>query len=89
MPGEAEVEAVQGEGAARGDEVLVLAYDAPFYSPIVGFSQGLWRATPEGFEDLTERLLSLDDAGRILRDGEGADRTAVLDALAARLEAAQ
>lgn len=74
---------------ARGDEMLVLAYDAPFYSPIVGFSQGLWRATPEGFEDLTGRLLSLDDAGRILRDGEGADRTAVLDALAARLEAAQ
>jgi hypothetical protein len=73
----------------RGDEVLVLAYDAPYYSPIVGFSQGLWRATPDGFEDQVGRLLSLNDAGRLLRDGEGGDRTAVLDALAARLRAAQ
>lgn len=74
---------------ARGDEVVILAYDAPYYSPIVGFSQGLWRATPDGFEDQAGRLLSLSDAGRLLRDGEGSDQTAVLDALAARLEAAQ
>lgn len=74
---------------ARGDEVVVLAYDAPYYSPIVGFSQGLWRATPEGFRDGTGRLLSLNDAGRLVRDGTGAERAAVLDALGARLEAAQ
>jgi hypothetical protein len=74
---------------ARGDEVAILAYDAPYYSPIVGFSQGLWRATPDGFEDQAGRLLSLSDAGRLLRDGEGSEQTAVLDALSARLEAAQ
>ena len=74
---------------ARGDEVVILAYDAPYYSPIVGFSQGLWRATPNGFEDQAGRLLSLSDAGRLLRDGEGSDQTAVLDALATQLGAAQ
>jgi len=71
----------------RGDELIVLAYDAPYYSPIVGFSQGLWRATPDGFEDRIGRRLSLSDAGRLLRDGEGGERETVLDALAARLEA--
>ena len=74
---------------ARGDEVVILAYDAPYYSPIVGFSQGLWRATPDGFEDQAGRLLSLSDAGRLLRDGEGSEQTAVLDALATELGAAQ
>lgn len=72
-----------------GDEVLVLAYDAPYYSPIVGFSQGLWRAQPEGFEDEVGRLLSLNDSGDLTRDGEGSDRNNVMDALEARLEAAQ
>lgn len=72
-----------------GDEVLVLAYDAPYYSPIVGFSQGLWHARPEGFEDEFGRLLSLSDSGELTRDGEGSDRDAVMDALEARLEAAQ
>ena len=73
----------------RGDKVIVLAYDAPYYSPIVGFSQGLWRATPDGFEDRIGRRLSLSDAGGLLRDGEGGERDLVLDELAARLEAAQ
>ncbi len=74
---------------SRGDEVLVLAYDAPYYSPIVGFSQGLWLTTPDGFRDLQGRLLSLNDAGRLLRDGEGSEQAAVLDALESRLEEAQ
>ncbi len=72
-----------------GDEVLILAYDAPYYSPIVGFSQGLWRARPDGFEDETGRLLSLDEDSDLARDGDGGDRNDVLDALEARLEAAQ
>ena len=68
----------------RGDEVLVFAYNAPYYSPIVGFSQGFWRATPDGFRDLNGRLLSLNDDGNLLRDGEGSEQTAVLDELEAR-----
>lgn len=74
---------------ARGDEVLILAYDAPYYSPIVGFSQGFWRATPTGFQDMNGRLLSLSDAGRLLRDGPGSEQTAVLDALETELGEAQ
>ena len=69
----------------RGDKVLLLAYNAPYYSPVVGFSQGLWRATPDGFRDLNGRLLSLNDAGNLLRDGTGSDQTAVLAAFATRL----
>lgn len=72
-----------------GDEVLILAYDAPYYSSIVGFSQGLWRARPEGFEDEVGRVLSLNDSGELTRDGEGSDRNNVMDALATRLEEAQ
>ena len=68
----------------RGDDVLVFTYNAPYYSPIVGFSQGFWRATPGGFRDLNGRLLSLSDDGNLLRDGEGSDQTAVLDELEAR-----
>lgn len=73
----------------RGDEVLVMAYDAPYYSPIVGFSQGVWRAQPEGFEDEAGRFLSLNDSGTLTRDGEGSDRNEVLAALETRLEEAQ
>lgn len=74
---------------ASGEEVLILAYDAPYYSPIVGFSQGLWRARPDGFADEVGRLLSLNDSGGLTRDGEGGDRNDILSALEARLEAAQ
>ncbi len=74
---------------SRGDEVVVMAYNAPYYSPIVGFSQGLWRATPNGFRDLDGRLLSLNNAGRLVRGGSGSEQAAVLDALETRLGAAQ
>ena len=69
-----------------GDEVIVFAYDAPYYSPIVGFSQGLWRLTEAGFRDETGRVLSLDEAGQLVRDGTGAGTDALLEALAARFE---
>ena len=72
-----------------GDEVIVFAYDAPYYSPIVGFSQGLWRLSEEGFRDEAGRVLSLDEAGELVRDGAGAGTDALLDALAARFEGPQ
>jgi len=71
---------------AVGEEVLLLAYNAPYYSPIVGFNQGLWRLTELGFVDVQERLLSLDEAGALLLDGEGGDTEAILTALAQLLE---
>lgn len=74
---------------ALGDEVLVLAYDAPYYSPIVGFSQGLWRRTPGGLEDPFGRVLSLNAAGALVRGGDNTDVQAVLAAVGARLERVQ
>jgi len=71
---------------SRGDEVLVFAYDAPYYSPVVGFSQGLWRVTPRGLEDLRGRMLSVNEAGRLQADGEGSSVQDVLRALRPRLE---
>ncbi len=72
-----------------GDEVLVLAYDAPYYSPIVGFSQGLWRRTPAGLTDEVGRVLSLSSAGTLLRDADNTDVQAVLSAVQTRLEGAR
>lgn len=77
------------EGMPRfqpGDEVIVLAYKAPYYSPIVGFSQGLWTLTERGFVDPQGRLLSLDEAGALQRDGAGAGTEALLAALGELLE---
>ena len=72
-----------------GEEVIVFAYDAPYYSPIVGFSQGLWRLSEEGFRDETGRVLSLNEAGEVTRDGAGAGTDALLDALVTRFEEPQ
>jgi len=44
----------------RGEEVLILAYDAEYYSPIVGFVQGLWRLEAQGFTDVRGRVLTLE-----------------------------
>ena len=72
-----------------GDEIIVFAYDTPYYSPIVGFAQGLWRLTEEGFRDEAGRVLSLNEAGEVTRDGAGAGTDALLDALATRFEGPQ
>ncbi len=72
-----------------GDEVIVFAYDTPYYSPIVGFSQGLWRLSEEGFRDEAGRVLSLSEAGDVTRDGAGAGTDALLNALVARFEEPQ
>ncbi len=72
-----------------GDEVLVLAYDGAYYSPIVGFSQGLWRLGPRGFVSERQELLSLDEEGQLLLDGAGGANEEILASLRARLEARQ
>ena len=72
-----------------GEEVIVFAYDAPYYSPIVGFSQGLWRLSEEGFRDEAGRVLSLNEADEVTRDGAGAGTDALLDALVTRFEEPQ
>lgn len=69
-----------------GERVVILAYDAPFISPIVGFNQGLWREQPLGLIDEQGQRLSLDDVGALQADGPGASTEALLAALAERLE---
>lgn len=69
-----------------GDEVLLFAYDADYYSPIVGFNQALWRLSPAG-EWVSEAgvPLGLADDGSLTAEAAGpADE--VLVELAERLE---
>lgn len=74
-------------GFVPGEEVILLAYGEPYYSPIVGFSQGLWRLTEAGFRDEQGRVLSLDEEGVLLPEGSGAGTEELLTALEALLEA--
>jgi hypothetical protein len=67
-------------GFAAGDEVIVLAYDAPYYSPIVGFSQGYWKLSGRGFESQSGQLLGLDKDGKLTLSGSGAGTDALLAA---------
>ena len=71
-----------------GELVIVLAYDADYASPIVGFRQGLWRDGDLGLVDETGRSLSLDDEGDLLLEGPGAGTEALLQALERRLQGA-
>ena len=70
-----------------GETALVLAYADEHYSPIVGFRQGLWRNTTLGLRDEAGRLLSLNDDGDLVPDGDGGDTETLLTKLAELLEA--
>ena len=70
----------------EGETVLLFAYDAPYYSPVVGFSQGLWRLTDAGLRDETGRILSLDEAGALEQGGGGAATDDILSAFEGLLE---
>jgi hypothetical protein len=70
-----------------GERVLILAYDEEYYSPIVGFDQGLWRQQGQVLVDARGRRLGLDDDGRLLADGGAGEPALVIDAVARELEA--
>ena len=67
-----------------GEQVLVMAYRKPYYSPIVGFRQGLWRDTPSGLTDEQGRKLSINADGNIILEGEGDSTANLLAAVAER-----
>lgn len=69
-----------------GERVLILAYDEEYYSPIVGFNQGLWRLRDQALIDARGGLLGVDDEGRLLADGAGGDQESVIEALVRELE---
>lgn len=54
----------------EAEKVLVFAYEAQYYSPIVGFRQGLWRESENGFRSETGEFLSLEE-GTIVLSGNG------------------
>ena len=64
-----------------GEKVLLFAYDQAYASPIVGFRQGLWKATPAGLKDEDGAPLSVSPKGELVRGGSGASLDAVLGAI--------
>ncbi len=68
-------------GFERGERLLVMAYDKPYASPVVGFRQGLWRVTPAGMVDEDGRPLSVDEGGALTRAGPAAGLEGVVTAL--------
>lgn len=69
-----------------GTEVLLLAYEEEFYSPVVGFSQALWQLHDGMWRALDGSVLTLDEDGN-LQVGDEGDPADVPAALLAALEA--
>ncbi|MEX2542856.1 MAG: hypothetical protein WD314_13690 [Trueperaceae bacterium] len=88
-PGGASLQVNLMPGFEVGERVMVLAYDEEYYSPIVGFNQGVWRLRDQALLDAQGRQLSLADDGRLLADGPGVEPQLVIDAVARELEARQ
>ena len=63
----------------QGDEVIILAYNNNYYSPIVGFSQGLWRFGSTGFANSKGKLLGLKE-GKLTLGDEAAGTEEILEA---------
>jgi hypothetical protein len=70
---------------SEGEDILILAYKDDFYSPIVGFRQGLWRNQGQGFKDETGHVLSIID-GKLELDGSGSGNEDILRSLKEMLE---
>lgn len=69
----------------EGEKLVIFAYKAEYYSPIVGFRQALWRETPNGFRSETGDLLSLSE-GDLVLTGSGLSPAEVLSKLAKAFE---
>ena len=65
----------------EGEEILVLAYDDSYASPIIGFRQGLWRLSQLGFRNEEGLLLSVTTPGSLTLDGAGGQTEALLNKL--------
>lgn len=64
----------------RGERVLLMAYDQPYASPVVGFRQGVWRVGDAGLVDLDGRPLALD-GGALVRGDTAAGLDEVVAAI--------
>lgn len=63
------------------DELLVFAYDATYYSPLVGFSQGLFRLDEGTWQNESGMWLMVDEDGFRLADEAFEDGDAVFSLL--------
>jgi len=64
-----------------GQTVVIFAYQDTYYSPIVGFRQGLWREQDAAFVSEAGERLSLGEENRLLLEGVGASPTDILQVL--------
>src|SRR5690554_5228149 len=70
-----------------GDTVLLLAYAAPYYSPVVGFNQGVWWLAEDGtWLSMDGVPLGLSDQGELQAEAGDATHEEVVAALRAALE---
>ena len=71
---------------SSGEQVLVFAYDADYWSPLVGFNQGVfWLSAEDGWRDLSGMPLGVIDDSLVRQPGSEA--ATVSDFLADLLEA--
>lgn len=64
------------------EEVLIFAYDAVYYSPIVGFSQGLFKLSEQGWQSESGKWLAIDEEVLTVDDVSSEDTQAVVDFVA-------
>ena len=67
------------------EEVIILAYEDSYYSPIVGFSQGLWRFGSRDFEDSERQTIGVSEEGKLVI-GESAGTEEILAAFTEALQ---
>jgi len=65
------------------ESVLVFAYDAQYYSPVVGFSQGLFRLDEEAWQSETGKWLGVAEGSISLGDEATSTSTEVITTLQA------
>lgn len=70
-----------------GEEVIILAYNSDYYSPIVGFSQGIWRFSSNGFENNEGKILGLNEEGNLVLGQQSAGTEEILIKLTEMLAA--
>lgn len=65
----------------EGERLVIFAYDASYYSPIVGFRQGLWREIETGFISESGSYLALDTEGQLALTDSGVSPSDLFAAL--------
>ncbi|MEZ4630732.1 MAG: hypothetical protein R2880_08500 [Deinococcales bacterium] len=65
----------------EGEDLLIFAYKDRYYSPLVGFSQGLFRSRVGGWQNEAGKYLQADEAKNLSLGDSVVDSKLVLEAL--------